>query len=425
MNTRSRTGRRRTTAGLISLVILAAGLFVMANPSGRHHTDSPAQDSPGSPEARAERELERDTRKAERKAQKALIKAERLCTRTGDCEGALEAITTAPEVVCAGRTFLARVTLAEDADISELYLGGIPDEQAVLRAYEEGTLELTATAYNADGQVETLSHEVQVIACDDLPRITLQHRVAAADVDEVIIAGSVLQGLEEPITWSWNFGDGVEVETGETPRARHSYRLRPQTGAHSHFAVTVTATDAKGVSVSDYLDVQLSNGEWALAKNHGILNLPTAHQRFPEINDLDIEATFDLRHIDPDHGFTVDKVVVEEHSCDATDKLLSRTFPAGEVLDMEPVAPGALGKGTLKIPYAKDFTPCRWRIELLGSLDDGRRASALVSLENGAPAWITGKELTREQVKRAFEERILRRSGRALRQDALLPVVTP
>lgn len=329
-----------------------------------------------------------------------------------------------PATVCAGQTFLASVTLANAASVSEVYVGGERGERVALTASVPGPLEVTAIAYDPFGRPDTHSETVQVIDCPDAPMILLEHRMSAAEQDAVLVEGTVVQGLEAPISWTWNFGDGVEVETGEVARALHSYRTRPQDEKTSHFTIEAMAKGANGNVANAYLGVRMVNGEWALAQ-HGIWHMPASYERFPQISKDVVKAPVSIRNIDTTRAFSLVSVRVKETSCKDRAKITQTEHALEKVFDIKEIPAGGVASGALAMPYDVTSPACRWSVEVKGAFQDGTPASVNFALELGAPTWAGDDvKLSREEIKRAFRARVLA-NQRQVAGEQVRPVITP
>ena len=336
----------------------------------------------------------------------------------------ITSLTIEPATLCAGQTFLASVELASAATVSEVYVGGERGERVALLAGKPGPLEVTAVAYDLYGRPDTHSETVQVVECPDAPMITLEHRMSAAEQDAVLVEGTVVQGLEAPVTWTWSFGDGVEVETGDLARALHSYRLRPQNGQTSHFTIEARAKGAQGNVANAYLGVRMVNGEWALAQ-HDVWHMPASYDRFPTISEDVVKSQVSIRNLDATRSLSLAAVSIKETSCKDPTKITRTEHKLEKVLEIKEIPAGAVVSSALALPYDITSPACRWSVEIKGAFQDGTPASLNLALEQGAPAW-AGRDvkLSRDEIKRAFRARVMA-NQRQVAGEQVRPVITP
>lgn len=434
--TQPHTHTRRWIFGVaVCVALLSLTWTLMARPGGSNGK-SPADRGDG---ARAEagdppglarateranarnRGLARAKRKFAR-AERRLKKRRRRLRNRRDT-GVLTDITIETPAVCAYRTFIARAEVSDPTKVDEVLISGERGPRVALKAFVPGPMRITATAYTSDGRRDTLTRTIEVLECPlDDPIITVEHRPSAAEPDAILVEGAVAQGLKEPVTWTWDFGDGTTMDTGTVNRARHSYRLRPQPYRTSTFPIGVTATGSAGNTAQTHISVSLVNGARALAER-GIWHLPAQYDRFPEVTDGVLRASFDVRNIDETRTMTLKDVVVHATSCAFRDKTATTRYEAAKVLDLPEVAAGGLSSGQLAITTDPKLEACRWGVEVNGSFEDGTTVMIPMAFETGAPRWVKS-ELSREEVKRAFRAQIERNRQQVVDED-LRPVVTP
>lgn len=316
--------------------------------------------------------------------------------------------------VCANQSVVARAELTADASPGMTFgINGEVGAQVMLRPREPGPMRLLAVARYASGEVaETSSRVVQVERCPGAPRLELVHRISSSHEDAVVVEGRAIRGLEPPLRWSWEFGDGHELVKQTSPRAVHSYRLRPQTGPSSRFVLTATATDARGVSARGHAVVQLANAEWMLSRQ-GIWHHPVEFDRFAQFEDGVLRAPFRARNLTTKQPFKPQEVTAKLTACDGRGSRKARRLdvPASQALNFDQLPPGKIFDGVLKLDVPNPQRWCRWNVEVRGVLEDGSPSTMSLAFEHDAPSWV---EPTRdpEAIKRAMRARVRARNKR-------------
>ena len=148
--------------------------------------------------------------------------------------------------VCVGEDVLVAAVLKPDARADEVSINGARANPAVVHFTEPGERALHVNAYGAavDSMVET----VRVVDCPDRPQIVLGKRPGRVP-KEVVVTALLERGLEAPVRYEWDFGDGIVVRDAGK-QAAHVYAVDMKPDGAAQFLITARAVDAHGVAAT-------------------------------------------------------------------------------------------------------------------------------------------------------------------------------
>jgi hypothetical protein len=279
--------------------------------------------------------------------------------------------------VCSGESFLVRIQgKPENAHaslpIAELNfnIGGTFGNEIAISPAAPGVEHYTVVASNGVDKVEHRAFSIEVLPsdaeeCAHRPIVTLAVERAKQSPD--LIVGRVVahRGLEEPIQYAWNFGDGTGVESSG-PITTHDYALRDQSRILSSYLVSVDASDAHGRHAEGRATVHLMNNHYR-ARMFGSRLVQAVYDHFPAPTATDYRVDVKFRSFEPE-PVVLERAKLIERSClagqrDRTHAL--STAELGATLRLEPQQASQVL--TLRLPKALvGEDTCAIALELTG-----------------------------------------------------------
>ncbi len=123
--------------------------------------------------------------------------------------------------------------------------------QAVTHVYiDEGSYSVQLTVVAPDGAAGSASTTVEILHRNEAPTANAGLGQEARVHEQLRFDGSNSSDPEGPLSWTWDFGDGM---IGEGPRPFHNYSIP------GNYSVTLTVTDSEGLNATatTWAEVQL------------------------------------------------------------------------------------------------------------------------------------------------------------------------
>jgi hypothetical protein len=277
---------------------------------------------------------------------------------------------------CSGESFLVSIrgkpeNAASSLPISELNynIGGSFGDAIALSANTPGTQQYTVVASNGVDALQHRAFKVEVLPlealeCRDKAIVTLALEHSKRDPNEVFAHVSSHTGLQEPLQFDWDFGDGSHAQSA-LPSTSHSYALRAQNRSLSSYLVAVHVTDARRRSAKGRATIHLLNNHYR-ARMFGARLVQAVYSPFVEraADGYRVEVT--LRSFEPE-PVVFERAKLTERSCLAGQRDRTHELSISELtatLRLEPEQPSSV---SLLLPRSRvgDET-CAVELELTG-----------------------------------------------------------
>ena len=277
---------------------------------------------------------------------------------------------------CAGESFLVSIrgkpeNAGSPLPIAELNfnIGGTFGDKIALSTNSVGTQRYTVVASNGIDKVEHRTFEVEVLPpearqCQTRAFLTLAAEPSKHDPDQVFARVVAQRGLDSPLHYDWDFGDGSSSD-GDAANTSHSYALRDQQRTLSSYVITVHARDARGRTAQGRATIHLMNNQYR-ARMFGARLVQTVYNHFPAATANSYRADVTFRSFEPEPVILED-VKVTERSCLAGQGTRTQQLSVAELGVSLRLEPSRATKASLMLPRAllRDDV-CAVELELVG-----------------------------------------------------------
>ncbi|HKU41945.1 MAG TPA: PKD domain-containing protein [Polyangiales bacterium] len=278
--------------------------------------------------------------------------------------------------VCVGESFLVSIqgkpeNAQASVPIGELNFNvdGTFGSEIALSPRAPGSEQYTVVASNGVDKIEHRSFSVEVLPsdaqeCAGRPIATLAVERAKHRPDQIVARVLAQRGLDEPVHYSWKFGDGTEQQTSE-PLATHDYALRDQGRTLSSYLVSVDARDAHGRHAEGRATIHLINNHYR-ARMFGARLVQAVYDHFPtpSASEYRVDVTFRSFESEP---VVWERATLLERSCLAGQRSQTHALSAAELGATQRLEPGRASQVTLRLPKALvGEDTCAVALELTG-----------------------------------------------------------
>jgi hypothetical protein len=278
--------------------------------------------------------------------------------------------------LCPGESFLVSIrgkpeNAGATLPIAELNynIGGTFGDAIALNATSPGIQQYTVVASNGVDKVQHRRFSVEVLPvdareCQGRAIVTLAVEPSKHDPNVVVARVIAHQGLEEPLRYRWDFGDGGDAESAG-PSASHSYALRDQHRTLSSYVVAVHASDPRGRRAEGRATIHLLNNHYR-ARMFGARLVQAVYDRFPEpaADAYRVDVTF--RSFEPE-TVVLEHAKLTERSCLGGRRNQTHEMSVSELTAALRLEPGQATQTSLLLPKSRvDDDTCAVELELTG-----------------------------------------------------------
>jgi hypothetical protein len=290
----------------------------------------------------------------------------------------IDGVEVEPAVACVGDDVVVTTTLRDGLHGVRVVTGGRPGARVVLRFDEPGIHEVQAVANAWEAATDHESTVVEIEECGAHPSIAIS--TERLPLDRVRFRAEEAEGLEAPLTYRWDFGDG-ETWEGADPSVDHDYAFRRMQAPDSSFLIRLEVEDAEGRRAERRTHVHFVNAAY-LSAWIGQPVLPARTPLFPREGPDGWTAAIEMSGLDLIGETELGEVRLTAFPCGGGPPQVV-TLAAAEALSQTRVAPGTRTTVGLHIP--RDTLPagtCDVEARLLGS-SSGLPTEAILPLRVG------------------------------------------
>lgn len=214
---------------------------------------------------------------------------------------------------------------------------------------------------------------VRVKDCDEEAQATIEVALAPRSAHAFVLTANVETGAPanragsfEPVSYTWDFGDGTHVMTRE-PTVSHSYEGAPQKTRFSYFLINVKVSARDGRVASGSRSYGFPNfGFGAFVEEHRILLMSAGGL---EAGDVAAPEKLRLYH-GYEHPVTIDRIRTKETVRGESGEQIGPEYAGGALLGVANIPPGTSAT-TLDLAALRPTAPGHVReLEILGHSGD-------------------------------------------------------